>query len=99
MSIEVRRRTATASTFGNVPATFPSDSGADGVPVVPTLRYADLPTDPKARLFGIFGTTLIVLAIAACSLLSWQVYSALQPSAHLPVFDVAMPAAPPEPCQ
>lgn len=77
--------------------TIKTSRATDGVPGRSSLRYGDLPTDPKARLFGLFGTAFIALVIAACSLLSWQVYSALQPQAHLAVFDVAMPAAPPEP--
>lgn len=63
----------------------------------PLLSYADRPTDLRARLFGLFCTTLVAAIITACGLLSWQVYTALQPPARLAVFDVDVPAAPPEP--
>jgi protein TonB len=48
------------------------------------------------RLFGMGGTSAIVLLILAGVMLTWRTYTASQP-ATLSTFDIAPPAAPPEP--
>ncbi|MET0249500.1 MAG: TonB family protein [Sphingobium sp.] len=48
------------------------------------------------RLFGMGGTSAIMLLVLAGAMLTWRTYSAPQP-ATLSTFDVAPPAAPPEP--
>ncbi|MFT4053339.1 MAG: energy transducer TonB [Novosphingobium sp.] len=63
----------------------------------PSARYCDQPLSLQTRLFGMGGVGGIALVIAAGVFLSWRVYTAVQTPAHLSVFDVAAPAAPPEP--
>ncbi len=62
-----------------------------------TLRYADQPDSLTTRLVGLGGTSAIGLAILAGLFLTWQTYTATPPPATLTAFDVARPAAPPEP--
>ncbi|WP_335308609.1 energy transducer TonB family protein [Sphingomonas phyllosphaerae] len=49
------------------------------------------------RLFGIGVVSCIVLLIAGVTLFTWTQYQAVTPPSTLSVFDVAPPAAPPEP--
>ncbi len=66
-------------------------------PWQPSTRYSDQPMTLQTRLFGMGGVCAIALAIAAGALLSWRVYTAVQARPNLNVFDIAAPAAPPEP--
>lgn len=63
----------------------------------PSTRYADQPMSLGTRLFGIGGVSMIVLLILGGALFTWRTYSAPPAPATLSVFDVAPPAAPPEP--
>lgn len=60
-------------------------------------RYCDQPMGLQTHLVGVGGVGAIILVVAAGMFLSWQAYTAVQAPAHLSVFDVAAPAAPPEP--
>lgn len=84
--------------------------GADTVspaPPVPMLaplltperstRYTDQPMSWGTRLFGMGGTSAIMLLILGVALLTWRTYTAPSAPSTLSVFDVAPPAAPPEP--
>jgi protein TonB len=51
----------------------------------------------STRLFGMGGVSVIVLLILAGALFTWRTYTATPAPATLSVFDVAPPAAPPEP--
>ncbi|MHA6721312.1 energy transducer TonB family protein [Sphingomonas sp. RS6] len=62
-------------------------------------RYADQPTSLRTRLCGVGGTMLVVLLFAAGALLTWTTYQVVEQPAALTIFDVAPPAAPPEPVQ
>ncbi len=64
---------------------------------VRSTRYSDQPMSLQTRLFGMGGVGAIMLVIAAGALLSWRVYTTVQAPRSLSVFDVAPPAAPPEP--
>ncbi|WP_313440172.1 energy transducer TonB [Novosphingobium sp.] len=64
---------------------------------LPRTRYADQPVSWQTRLFGMGGIGAICLAVTAAMVLSWRVYTAVQTPPSLSVFDVAAPAAPPEP--
>lgn len=63
----------------------------------PSTRYVDQPLSWGARLFGMGGVTMIVLLILGGMFLTWRTYSAPSTTPALSVFDVAVPAAPPEP--
>lgn len=63
----------------------------------PSARYADQSTTLGTRLVGLCGTGAIALAILAALFLTWQTYATIPPVAVLTAFDVAQPAAPPEP--
>lgn len=63
----------------------------------PSPRYADQPMSWRTRLFGAGGTTMIGLLIVGGALFTWTSYQAAPVPATLSVFDVAPPAAPPEP--
>ncbi|WP_278393827.1 energy transducer TonB family protein [Sphingobium yanoikuyae] len=63
----------------------------------PSGRYADQPMSLQTRLFGMAGVCCVAIVIAAGLFLSWQVYTAVKPTPALSVFDIAAPAAPPEP--
>jgi len=63
----------------------------------PSTRYSDQPTSLQSRIFGMGGVGAIALVIAAGVFLSWRVYTTVQSPPTLSVFDVAAPAAPPEP--
>lgn len=65
----------------------------------PSTRYSDQPISLKTRLFGMGGTVGIALLIAGGALFTWTTYQAVQKPATLSVFDVAPPAAPPEPAR
>ncbi|PNU02135.1 energy transducer TonB family protein [Novosphingobium guangzhouense] len=60
-------------------------------------RYADQPMTWQTRLFGMGGVCGVAVVLAAGLFLSWQVYTVAKPKPALSVFDVAAPAAPPEP--
>ena len=62
-------------------------------------RYTDQPTSLRTRLFGMGGVTGVAGALALIVLVSWTALHthATQPAVALAVFDVAAPAAPPEP--
>jgi len=62
-----------------------------------STRYADQPMSLGTRLFGIGGVTIIALLILGGALLTWRTYTAAPAPPTLSVFDVAPPAAPPEP--
>ncbi|MCW2389642.1 protein TonB [Sphingobium sp. B11D3B] len=75
-----------------------------GVPAVhdselwrPATRYADQPMSLQSRLFGMGGTAMVALLIVAGALFTWTTYQAIQKPASMNTFDVAPPAAPPEP--
>ncbi|WP_310223366.1 energy transducer TonB [Sphingobium xenophagum] len=68
-------------------------------PWKPATRYSDQPMSLKTRLFGMGGTGGITLLIAGGALFTWTTYQAVQKPATLSVFDVAPPAAPPEPAR
>lgn len=60
-------------------------------------RYSDRPMDPETRLFGLGGVFAVVLLILGGMFFTWRTYTAAPAQATLSVFDVAPPAAPPEP--
>ncbi len=60
-------------------------------------RYCDQPMSWQTRLFGMGGVALIALLILGGALFTWTTYQAAQTPSTLSVFDVAPPAAPPEP--
>ena len=62
-------------------------------------RYTDQPTSLRTRLFGMGGVTGVAGVLAMAALVSWTALHthAAQPAVELAVFDVAPPAAPPEP--
>lgn len=60
-------------------------------------RYSDQPMSLRTRLCGVGGVGLVAALFAGGMLLSWQVYKAVKAPATLNVFNVAPPAAPPEP--
>ena len=60
-------------------------------------RYADQSASLGTRLVGLGGTGAIGLTILAGLLLTWRTYSAPPPPATIAAFNVAPPAAPPEP--
>lgn len=76
-----------------------------GVAVLPTVdpvpqpstRYTDQPMSWSSRLFGIGGVMLVCLLIVGGALFTWTSYHAAPVPATLSVFDVAPPAASPEP--
>ncbi len=80
-----------------------SEDGAPSLPPTPepvwqpSTRYCDQPMSLQTRLFGIGGTSAIVVLILAGALFTWRTYTAPPVPATLSVFDVAPPAAPPEP--
>lgn len=63
----------------------------------PSARYADQPMSWSTRLFGMGGVTMVVLVILAGTVFTWRTYHAPPPVTTISVFDVAPPAAPPEP--
>lgn len=68
------------------------------VPILePRSRYSEQPTSIGTRMFGMVGTLGIALLVLAGALFTWRTYTASQAPATLSVFDVAPPAAPPEP--
>jgi protein TonB len=62
-----------------------------------STRYVDQPIPLGTHLFGIGGVCLVGLLILGGLSLTWQSYTAAQAPTTLSVFDVALPAAPPEP--
>lgn len=62
-----------------------------------STRYSDQPMNWGTRLFGMGGVALIALLIVAGAFITWRTYNAPPPAPILSVFDVAPPAAPPEP--
>lgn len=74
---------------------------ADGSAITPIMtgpssRYA---MGAGSRLFGIAGTAAVILVILGSALCTWQSYSSTAQPVTLTVFDVAQPAALPEPKQ
>lgn len=61
------------------------------------VRYSDRPVPLGTRLFGLGGTSAICALVLGVALFTWHTRYAPQPSATLSVFNVAPPAAPPEP--
>ena len=66
-------------------------------PAVASRRYAEQPASLGTRMIGLGGTSGVGLAILAGLFLTWQTYTAPTPPATLTAFNVAPPAAPPEP--
>jgi len=66
-------------------------------PVERPSRYADRGTSLHSRLCGAGGTAGIMALVLAGSLFSWKIYQVAKAPQALAVFDVAPPAAPPEP--
>lgn len=66
-------------------------------PCPPSTRYSDQPMSLRTRLFGIGGVCAVALLIVGGALITWRTYTAAPAPATLSVFDVAPPAAPPEP--
>jgi len=62
-----------------------------------STRYCDQPMSLQTRLFGMGGTSAIVVLILAGVLFTWRTYTVPPAPATLSVFDVAPPAAPLEP--
>lgn len=62
-------------------------------------RYGDRPMSVGTRLFGFGGTSAIILLILGGALFTWRTHSAPPAPAAISVFDVAPPAAPPEPAR
>ena len=62
-----------------------------------SARYSDQPTTWQTRLCGMGGVALIALLILGGMVITWTTYTAVQAPQALSVFDVAPPAAPPEP--
>lgn len=60
-------------------------------------RYSDQPLSLRTRLCGMGGVGVVAALFAGGMMLSWQVYKAVKAPATLNVFNVAPPAAPPEP--
>jgi protein TonB len=92
-----------AKCVGDVDAEFDSSDADFASPPVaapawqPSTRYADQPMSWSTRLFGMGGVTAIVLAIVGGALFTWRTYTAPPAVPTLSVFDVAPPAALPEP--
>lgn len=63
----------------------------------PSARYSDQPMSWRTRLFGMGGVGTVALLIAGGTLFTWTTYTAAPAPSALSVFDVAPPAAPPEP--
>ena len=63
---------------------------------IPT-RYSDQPTNLQSRILSFIATTMILSALGVATLLTWTNYEAPTSAPALAVFDVAPPAAPPEP--
>lgn len=82
---------------------FPNEHGQtevtefEPVPMPAHTRYADQPTSLRARLTGLGGTAGVALLICAGLLLTWTTYSAPPARPTISAFNVAPPAAPPEP--
>lgn len=89
------------------PSDPPDDTGlvAPTVPPLPLAesmwrpytRYADQPMSWGTRLFGIGGVGAVVVLILCAALFTWRTYATPLSGPTLSVFDVAPPAAPPEP--
>lgn len=62
-----------------------------------STRYCDQPMRVGTRLVGIGGVGLVTLLILGGMLITWRSYGPPPASPTLNVFDVAPPAAPPEP--
>lgn len=60
-------------------------------------RYSDQPVSLRTRICGVGGVGLVAALCAGGMLLSWQVYKAVKTPTTLSVFNIAPPAAPPEP--
>lgn len=63
----------------------------------PSGRYSDQPMSLGTRLFGMGGVALVALLIVGGALFTWTVFHVPKEPTHLSVFNVAPPAAPPEP--
>jgi len=60
-------------------------------------RYSDQPMGLNTRLFSMGGVLLVCVLIVGGALFRWTTYPAVQPPVMLSVFDIAPPAAPPDP--
>lgn len=63
----------------------------------PSTRYSDQPMSLGTGLFGMGGVALIGLVFAGGALFTWTVFHVAKEPTHLSVFNMAPPAAPPEP--
>lgn len=70
---------------------------ADATPWQPGLRYSDRSMPWSTRLWGSSGAAFIILIALAWATFTWHFHPAQQAPASISVFDVAPPAAPPEP--
>lgn len=82
--------------FDGVGTNIASSPRIDGI-LKPSMRYSDQPMTWSTRLFGIGGVTAITLIILGGAIFTWRVYTAPPAAPKLSVFDVASPAAAPEP--
>jgi len=63
----------------------------------PSIRYSDQPMSLGTWLFGMGGVALIALLILGAALFTWTTFQTVRQPTTLSVFDLAPPAAPPEP--
>ena len=97
-TVQDRGLVAQGSGDGTTHATTPATASRGATPPrQPSTRYSDQPMNPKTRLIGLGGTLGIVMLIAGGGLITWTTYRTPPKPAALQVFDVAPPAAPPEP--
>lgn len=68
-----------------------------GGPVYAGTRYSDRPRDWRSRVFGVSGTVLVLLLVAAIGLFTWQVSYTVTPPSEPFVVEMEPQAAPPEP--
>lgn len=85
-----------ASAASGIPLPIENDREPDRVRVV-SSRYCDQPMALDTRLAGIGGVGAIATIIVCGLLFSWTVFREAKPASHLSVFNVAPPAAPPQP--
>lgn len=74
-----------------------TDVGLSARARAPYARYADQPMGWRTRAFGLGGVSSLALLIVVGALFTWRTYATPPAPATLSMFDVAPPAAPPEP--